>query len=108
MLTVRMPRAPIPGVEVVTPFAPRGICAAFHDVDGTHSLIRKWVPVLALVAGATARYGFRPGAPEEIAGFMRTKEREDFSEARRFAVESAGLSLLTQMEWAVRNATSRS
>jgi len=102
MLIVHAPDRPVPGMEVPVPFAPRKIRAAFHDIDGTHSLIRKWVPVMTLVTGATARYGLCRSTPEDIAEFLRAREGEDFSEANRFAVESAGLSALTQMEWAIR------
>ena len=98
-------RDPGPGngvIETVTPFAPRRITHAFHDIDGTHSRIRDWVPVMTLVTGFTARYGMPPGSPEEMAALMLARKGEDFEEAHRFAVESAGLSALTQMEWALR------
>lgn len=98
-------RSPRPGngvVETVTPFEPRRIMYAFHDIDGTHSRIRDWVPVMTLVTGYTARYGMPPGTPEEMAELMLARKGEDFAEAHRFAVESAGLSALTQMEWALR------
>ena len=42
------------GVGLVTPFEPREIPAAFHDVDGTHSRIRDWIPVMTLVTGSVA------------------------------------------------------
>ena len=98
-------RGPGPGngvIESVTPFSPRRITHAFHDIDGTHSRIRDWVPVMTLVTGFTARYGMPPGTPEEMAALMLARKDEDFEEAHRFAVESAGLSALTQMEWALR------
>lgn len=100
-------RDPGPGngvIERVTPFAPRRITHAFHDIDGTHSRIRDWVPVMTLVTGYTARYGMPPGTPEEMAALMLARKDEVFAEAHRFAVESAGLSALTQMEWALRSA----
>ena len=98
-------RAPGSGsgvIETVTPFVPRRITHAFHDIDGTHSRIRDWVPVMTLVTGFTARYGMPPGSPEEMAQAMLARKDEVFDEAHRFAVESAGLSALTQMEWALR------
>ena len=103
-------RDPGPGagrVERVTPFAPREITHAFHDIDGTHSRIRDWGPVMTLVTGAVSRYGMFPGDPREVAAALRRHRDEDFPEARRFAVESAGLSALTQMEWALRCARRR-
>lgn len=91
-------------VEVVTPFEKRVITHAFHDIDGTHSRIRDWVPVMTLVTGATARYGMFQGSVDHIASAIREHKDELFEEAHRFAIESAGLSALTQMEWALRMA----
>lgn len=91
-------------IEVVNPFQPRNITHVFHDIDGTHSLIRDWVPVMALVNGAVAAYGMFPGSAEEIAAAIYQHRNEEFTEARNFAIESAGLSALTQMEWALRMA----
>lgn len=91
-------------IEVTQPFAPRQITHVFHDIDGTHSLIREWVPVMALVNGAVARYGMFPGDARAIADAIGKYRNEEFAEARRFAIESAGLSALTQMEWALRMA----
>ncbi len=99
---------PVPGqypdIEVVKKFEKRQITHVFHDIDGTHSLIRDWVPVMALVNGAVARYGMFPGNAHEVAKAIALHQDEDFAEARRFAIESAGLSALTQMEWALRMA----
>lgn len=90
-------------VETVAPFAPRRITHAFHDIDGTHSLIRDWVPVMTLVTGFTAQYG-APNAADvpALAAIIGRHRSEEFPEAHRFAIESAGLSALTQMEWALR------
>ena len=35
-------------IEVLRPAGRRTITHAFHDVDGTHSLIRDWPPVMSL------------------------------------------------------------
>ena len=78
-------------IEVTKPFAPRQITHVFHDIDGTHSLIREWVPVMALVNGAVARYGMFEGTVQEIAEAIYLHSSEDFAEARKFAIESAGL-----------------
>ncbi|MBR2358326.1 MAG: HAD family hydrolase [Lentisphaeria bacterium] len=91
-------------IEVVNAFKSRQITHVFHDIDGTHSLIRDWVPVMALVNGAVARYGMFEGTVQEIAEAIYRHRSEDFAEARKFAIESAGLSALTQMEWALRMA----
>lgn len=93
----------IPGsVELVSPFEPREILCAFHDIDGTHSLIRDWVPVMTLCIGYTIRYGLLSAEPEKAVPTVLEHREESFPEAHDFSVESAGLSALTQMEWAVR------
>ena len=33
---------------VINPFSDRKIRYAFHDIDGTHSLIREWPPVMSI------------------------------------------------------------
>jgi len=93
------------GVEKCSSFSLRRITHAFHDIDGTHSLIREWVPVMTLVTGFTARYGMAEGnSAAEKAAVIARFSPEDFPEGNRFAIESAGLSALTQMEWALRRA----
>jgi len=105
MLTIKTPLAHnCKNIETVNAFTPRRISHVFHDIDGTHSLIRDWVPVMALVNGAVARYGMFQGNAREVAAQILRHRHEDFAEARRFAIESAGLSALTQMEWALRMA----
>ena len=94
----------LPGVEVAKTFANRKITHVFHDIDGTHSLIRDWVPVMALVNGAVARSGMFEGDAQSVAKAIAAHRGEEFEEAHRFAIESAGLSALTQMEWALRMA----
>ena len=89
-------------LEVVNKFAGAEIKYVFHDIDGTHSLIRDWVPVMTLVTGAVAAYGMFPGSAAEAARAISRHSPAEFPEAERFAVESAGLSALTQMEWALR------
>lgn len=106
MLEIICPAAgSVTGIEIVKNFASRKITHVFHDIDGTHSLIRNWPPVMALVNGAVARYGMFPGKDAaEVAQAIAQHRGEDFEEAHRFAIESAGLSALTQMEWALRMA----
>lgn len=84
----------------------RPISHAFHDIDGTHSLIREWPPVMSALISWVIANGLPEGYDREenvahIAariGSLRTEETD------RFAVESAGLAALTQMEWAIRRA----
>lgn len=93
----------LPGVaELVTPFEPREILCAFHDIDGTHSLIRDWILPMALILGWVVEHGLPP--QDRMEAFEQIfADRNRISEtARSFAVESAGLSGLTQMEWALR------
>ena len=104
MLWIHPKEAPGAGIELCTPFEPRKIRCVFHDIDGTHSKIREWVPVMTLVTGATAAHGMFDGTPCEIAEKICRHQNENFPEAHRFAIESAGLSALTQMEWSLRMA----
>ena len=98
----QVPQITSDNIEVVRNFTPREIKYVFHDIDGTHSLIRDWVPVMTLVTGAVAAYGMFPGSAAEVAKAISMHSPSEFPEAERFAVESAGLSALTQMEWALR------
>ena len=75
------------GVELVTPFEPRKIVCAFHDIDGTHSKIREWVPAMTLVTGTVAAYGMFRGPPLEIAGVIRKHQQESFPESELFVVD---------------------
>ena len=87
-------------------FDERRILAAFHDIDGTHSLIRNWPPVMSVVLNDVIERGLAPDFDSEenairliaAAGTRPLKETDDF------CIESAGLSALTQMEWAIRRA----
>lgn len=85
-------------------FERREILVAFHDVDGTHSLIREWPPVMSgvlydvIVNGLPENYDSEENVKRLVA-FCGTQVLE---ETDRFCVESAGLSALTQMEWAIR------
>lgn len=95
----------LPGVvELVTPFEPREILCAFHDIDGTHSLIREWVPPMALILGWVVEHGLPPSDRAEAFERIFSARDRISEEARRFSIESAGLSGLTQMEWALRSA----
>lgn len=87
-------------------FEPRRIVYAFHDIDGTHSLIRNWPPVMSIVLADVIMRGL----PEDFDS-KENRERliaaagtKALPETDRFCVESAGLSALTQMEWSIRRA----
>jgi len=94
------------GLEVVRPVGLRRFTHAVHDVDGTHSLIRDWPPVMSLAIHWAMTCGLGEGfdAPEVVAELVARVGREPLPETDRFCVESAGLSALTQMEFGIRRA----
>lgn len=94
------------GLEIVNPIGEREITHVFHDIDGTHSLIRQWHPVMSVTLEYTIREGLQEhydsrGKTEMLIAKSAEKHSE---ETDRFCTESAGLSALTQMEWAIRRA----
>lgn len=93
------------GVRLLKPFGSRKITHAFHDIDGTHSLIRDWVPAMTLLLGWVSSNGLPENMEsDKTMTSILACNWKDFEEAHRFSVESAGLSALTQMEWALRRA----
>ncbi len=78
----------------------------FHDIDGTHSLIRDWPPVMSVVL----HYVIENGLPhnydsdESLKHVISITGVKPLPETDSFCIESAGLSALTQMEWAIRRA----
>lgn len=91
-------------IEIVNMVKNREIVCAFHDIDGTHSLIREWPPVMSRVLYDTAVNGIPENltSEENINRLVALCAVEVLEETDRFCVESAGLSALTQMEWAIR------
>ncbi len=77
---------------------------AFHDIDGTHSLIRDWPPVMSICLYDVIVNGL----PEDFDSVENQKRlislagTKKIPETDQFCIESAGLSALTQMEWAIR------
>lgn len=96
----------IPSPLLAHSFHDRPITHAFHDIDGTHSLIRNWPPVMSIVLFDVIERGL----PEDFDSDANCKRLVEsaglrpLDETDRFCVESAGLSALTQMEWAIRRA----
>ena len=90
--------------KIVNPVNGREIVCAFHDIDGTHSLIRNWPPVMSRVLYDTAVNGIPENleSEENINRLVSLCDTEKLEETDRFCIESAGLSALTQMEWAIR------
>ena len=77
---------------------------AFHDIDGTHSLIRDWPPVMSICLYDVIVNGL----PEDFNSIENQNRLISLAgtkvlpETDQFCIESAGLSALTQMEWAIR------
>ena len=88
------------------PFETRRIRYAFHDIDGTHSLIREWPPVMSVVLHDVIENGLPDGydSPANCERLIKLAGTRALPETDRFCVESAGLSALTQMEWSIRRA----
>ena len=79
---------------------------AFHDIDGTHSLIRDWPPVMSICLYDVIQNGLPEGfdSGENAKRLISLAGTRELPETDRFCIESAGLSALTQMEWAIRRA----
>ena len=89
---------------VINPFDEREIKYAFHDIDGTHSLIRDWPPVMSICLYDVIVNGIAEDfdSHENELRLIGLAGQKKLEETDRFCVESAGLSALTQMEWAIR------
>ncbi len=87
-------------------FDTRRILYAFHDIDGTHSLIRNWPPVMSIVLADVIKRGLPDDFDSEanLIRLINAAGTRPLPETDKFCVESAGLSALTQMEWAIRRA----
>ncbi len=77
---------------------------AFHDIDGTHSLIRDWPPVMSICLYDVIVNGLPEcfDSTENQTRLIYLAGTKKHPETDQFCVESAGLSALTQMEWAIR------
>ncbi len=95
--------------SVVAPFGKREILYAFHDIDGTHSLIRNWPPVMSIVLDYVSECGVPDGydSDENARRLIAMAGTVSLPETDSFCIESAGLSALTQMEWAIRRAIAK-
>ena len=93
-------------ITVISPVGRRRITHVVHDVDGTHSLIREWPPVMSLLIQWAMTCGLADGfdSPENAIALVNRVGREPLPETDEFAIESAGLSALTQMEYGIRRA----
>ncbi len=84
----------------------RTITHVIHDIDGTHSLIREWQPVMSLTIHWAMTCGLKEDfdSAQNQAALIQRCGREVLEETDRFCIESAGLSALTQMEFGIRRA----
>ncbi len=93
-------------IELITPFGKRRFTHAIHDIDGTHSLIRDWPPVMSLSMHYAMTCGLADGFDAD-AGAQELVERvgkESLPETDNYCIEYAGFSALTQLEYAMRRA----
>src|SRR5512136_1738743 len=93
-------------VEVIRPVGKRRITHIIHDIDGTHSLIRDWPPVMSLSIHWAMVGGLNEDFDSEENAERLIKEvgKGPLPETDSFCVESAGLCALTQMEYGIRRA----
>lgn len=91
---------------IIKPFNECEITYAFHDIDGTHSLIRDWPPVMSICLYDVIENGLSEDfdSSENAQRLISLAGTRKLPETDQFCVESAGLSALTQMEWAIRRA----
>jgi len=93
-------------IEVIRPVGRRQITHVVHDIDGTHSLIRDWPPVMSLVVHYAMTCGLEDDfdSSARAAALVERVGAEELPETDEFCIESAGLSALTQMEYGIRRA----
>jgi phosphoglycolate phosphatase-like HAD superfamily hydrolase len=93
-------------LEIVKPVGKRRITHAIHDIDGTHSLIRDWPPVMSISIHHAMTGGLADDFDSDAQAqrLIAASGRQPLPETDRFCVESAGLSALTQMEFGIRRA----
>ncbi|MEI8241736.1 MAG: HAD family hydrolase [bacterium] len=93
-------------LEIVNPVGRRVITHAVHDIDGTHSLIRDWPPVMSVCIHHAMTGGLSEtfDSAAQVQRLIAASGSRPLPETDRFCVESAGLSALTQMEFGIRRA----
>lgn len=93
-------------IEVVRSVGRREIALGIHDIDGTHSLIRDWPPVMSLSIHWAMFGGLQEDfdSEENAERLLGEVGKTPLPETDSFCVESAGLSALTQMEYGIRRA----
>ncbi len=92
------------GVELLIPFGKREFTHVIHDIDGTHSLIRDWPPVMSLSMHYAMTSGLEDGfdSKENVEKLIERVGKEELPETDRTCVEFGGYSALTQLEYGIR------
>jgi len=92
------------GVELLVPFGKREFTHIIHDIDGTHSLIRDWPPVMSLSMHYAMTSGLVDGfdSKENLKKLIVRVGTEALPEMDRTCVEFGGYSALTQLEYGIR------
>ncbi len=92
------------GVELLVPFGKREFTHIIHDIDGTHSLIRDWPPVMSLSMHYAMTSGLEEGfdSTENLEKLVARVGSEPLPETDRTCVEFGGYSALTQLEYGIR------
>jgi len=93
-------------IEIINPVGKRNITHIIHDIDGTHSVIRDWPPVMSFIIHWSMSCGLDDSFDSEknTAALVDEIGKNECRETDRFCIESAGMSALTQMEFGVRRA----
>lgn len=91
-------------VEIINPFGKREITHVIHDIDGTHSLIRDWPPVMSVSMHWAMICGLEDGFDSEdnLQKLIEMVGKNPLPETDRVCVEFGGFSALTQLEYGIR------
>ena len=93
-------------IEIINPVGRREITHVVHDIDGTHSLIRDWPPVMSVAIHWAMHCGLGEDfdSEENLRKLIARVGSEPLPETDRYCVECAGFSAITQMEFGIRRA----
>jgi hypothetical protein len=94
-------------IEVINSIGERReITHVIHDIDGTHSLIRDWPPVMSVCIDWAMKCGLEDDfdSAENLQRLIARVGSEPLPETDRYCIECAGFSAITQMEFGIRRA----
>ena len=91
-------------IKLLNSFGKREITHIIHDIDGTHSLIREWPPVMSLSMNWAMTCGLDDNfdSDENMRALINRVGKKDLPETDRLCIEFAGYSALTQLEYGIR------